>query len=409
MKFEYENPLGVTSQFSFCGLPFRLDTYSGCAFNCTYCFARLRGGKKSSSQLRIANPDKIINRFNSALNNDNFQGIISQYIRRRMPIHFGGMSDPFQPAEKTLQISLAVLKYLNKIQYPIVISTKSPLISSDKYIETLSSNKNIVVQFSFSTLEDERSAIVEPFSTKPSTLLKAIEKLSNNNIIATVRWQPYIPNFSEASENFIKTISGTGARHIGIEHLKLPVESNNPLWVRLVKNLNFDIKEYYKSKSSKRDGREFILPAKYKVETILEIKKNLRKYDITLGVADNDLQYLSDTLCCCSGIDQFEGFDNWNKFQIGYAIRKSLNEPIEISKILNEWKPTGAIDKYLNSESRINSKNNSHTVSDYIFERWQNLESSFNPTFFYNINFNKKYDNLGFKIYEWKANSSLNL
>jgi DNA repair photolyase len=40
----YTTPLSLTSQFFFCGLPLRLDSYRGCAFQCSFCYARYRGG-----------------------------------------------------------------------------------------------------------------------------------------------------------------------------------------------------------------------------------------------------------------------------------------------------------------------------------------------------------------------------
>ena len=42
----YSKPLGLTSQFRFCGNPFRLDFYKFCSFGCKYCFARNIKGNK---------------------------------------------------------------------------------------------------------------------------------------------------------------------------------------------------------------------------------------------------------------------------------------------------------------------------------------------------------------------------
>ena len=30
----------ITSQYSLCPIPYHMDTYRGCSFNCSYCFAR---------------------------------------------------------------------------------------------------------------------------------------------------------------------------------------------------------------------------------------------------------------------------------------------------------------------------------------------------------------------------------
>src|SRR5579863_4207913 len=224
----YTNPLSITSQFSFCGLPFRLDTYSGCAFNCTYCFARLRGGNVSDKKLRPADPDHIITRFKNSSTNKS-SGLISEFIQRRMPLHFGGMSDPFQPAEKELQVSLKVLKYLCAIQYPTIISTRSTLPAHEPYLSILKSNPNLLIQFSFSTSDDKLAELSEPYANPPSQLLKSIERLAMNKIRTAIRWQPYIPLFSEDPSVFIPRVAQTGITHLAFEHLKLPLEKSSPL------------------------------------------------------------------------------------------------------------------------------------------------------------------------------------
>ncbi len=403
MEFNYKNPLSVTSQFGFCGLPFRMDTYSGCAFGCSYCFARLRGGNINSKKIQAADPDVIINRFKNAISsNSKNQGVITEYISKRMPVHFGGMSDPFQSIEKNLNSSLKVLKYLSSINYPIVISTKSNLIITEPYIEVLKNYSNLVIQFSFSTLKDEITKVIEPNVPTPSELLKTIEVLSKNGIKTSIRWQPYIPGVSESPESFLATISNTGAKHVGFEHLKLPLEKNNRLNAQILALNGIDLKKYYLNNNGKRDGRELILFNERKLSLIKEVKaiSNLKK--MTFGAADNEFQFLSDTNCCCSGVDQFDGFENWNKFQIGHAVKKAFDAQIgqiKFELIEPEWKPQGAIDKHINSKSRLKKNNSKNTIEDYILNRWNNLNSPFNPTHFYGVTFDNNYDQNGHKIY----------
>lgn len=403
MKSTYSTPLGLTSQFSFCGLPFRLDTYSGCAFSCSYCFARLRGGSAEMNKIRIADAQKIISKFKNAVDfPEQNTGLVSEYIRNRTPLHIGGMSDPFQPIEAKSKITYQVLKFLTEIQYPIIISTKSTIVARSEYLDILKANKNLVVQFSFSTARDDLAKIVEPQANPPSKLLRTIEKLSSGNINTTIRWQPYIPNFSEPFEEFISKVSSTGIRHLALEHLKLPYERNGLLWKKLSSNMNFDIIKHYFENGAIRDGREFILPAKFKIQNAKIVKNLCSKFQITFGCADNEIQYLSDNDCCCSGVDQFQGFENWNKFQIAHAIKKSFGKSIEFNIIEDEWFPKGAVDKYLNSNSRIYSPANEHnTVRDYVVKRWENLSSIFNPVAFYGIKYSGKRDENGMRIFEW--------
>jgi DNA repair photolyase len=105
----FTNPISVTSQVVFCGLPLRLDTYAGCGFRCSYCFARARGGNTHESGVRPANPETIKNVFELSIKKQRFEnGIVAQFLRRRVPIHFGGMSDPFQRAGLPPQLRTAL-------------------------------------------------------------------------------------------------------------------------------------------------------------------------------------------------------------------------------------------------------------------------------------------------------------
>ena len=164
-KTAFTRPISITSQFPFCGLPLRLDTYAGCGFRCSYCFARYRGGATFGDNIRPANPETIKRIFHLAIDLRRFPtGVIAQCLRRRMPIHFGGMSDGFQPAEARYRVTEAVLRVLARYSYPTVISTRGSLIGEGLYLDLLKSIGPVVAQFSFSTTRKQIASKVEPFS-----------------------------------------------------------------------------------------------------------------------------------------------------------------------------------------------------------------------------------------------------
>lgn len=409
MEYNYHNPLSVTSQFSFCGLPFRLDTYAGCAIGCRYCFARLRGGNINTRKILVANPDVIIKKFETALISDN-SGIISQFIRRGMPVHFGGMSDPFQSLEKHFQVSYKVLEYLKSINYPVVISTKSDLLAENNYLNLIKGYKNLVVQFSFSSLNEDISKVMEPNSCNPLRLLDVIKELSTNNVNVSIRWQPYIVGVSDEIPFFFDSIKHLNIKHLGFEHLKLPTEKNHELEEKINSIAGLDIYKFYKDNRAKVDGREYVLPIDYKLNNLIKIKSEALRIGIDIGYADNEFQYLSNADCCCSGVDRYPGFENWYKPQISYAIKQAYNnkaEFITLNAIRDEWNSNGAIDKYINSKSRLERKMNHNTMYDYVSSRWNNLDSNFNPVNYYNIDYANEIDNYGNKIFKFAKTSQL--
>ena len=374
----YSTPLSLTSQFAFCGLPLRLDTYLGCTFGCVYCYSRDRGGNYKYTISKPADPTHIIGFFKD--NNRKRGGVLNQMIRRKVPIHMGGMTDPFQQSEVKYRVTEKVLRYLCEINYPLIISTKSNLLSKDPYLMILKENPHILVQFSFCTVIDKESAILEPFSDRPSKRLRAMEMLEKNGIHTACRWQPYIP-FSELNDKeFIQSIANTGSKFLTLEHLKLPIENKT----NMLFNKNYW--ELYKEKGATQIGRELVLIVENKIATVKYIRDLTHSFNLEFGAGDNYLHQFSDTGCCCAGVASLPGFENWAKFQISYAVYKSKRTPFSFSILDDEWRPKGLINRQINSHSRLNRNNKAFgSMEDYLRYYWNNSESVFNPQRYYGI------------------------
>lgn len=401
-SLSYTTPIGLTSQFLFCGLPLRLDSYRGCGFQCAFCFARQRGGNTPESAIVPARPESIRRTFERAFRSDEDSlGIVGQFLRRRVPVHFGGMSDPFQPIETRYRVTQTILVLLREYDYPAVISTRGRLIVCAPYIDLLRNMKSVVVQFSMSSSRDEIGRVLEPRSTPPSEILRCMETLARQGIPVTCRWQPYVPGRSESAAEFAKRLSSTGCSHIGFEHLKVPLERNPSLWREFVQDVGFDFYARYKQEAATRDGRELVLPSVCKVNAVMETAAEVRRYGMTFGAADNEFQHFSDTGCCCSGVDQFPGFENYFKHQIGFAVRKSKGKKITYSAIQNEWAPKGSIDRFLNSKSRIAARNrNQATLKDHVKLRWNQPFAPGSPSSFFGVRPSRDNDR-GMVTYEW--------
>jgi hypothetical protein len=126
---------------------------------------------------------------------------------------------------------------------------------------------------------------------------------------------------------------------------------------------------------------------------------------MTFGAADNEFQYLSDTSCCCSGIDQFAGFGNWFRHQIGFAIRRSRGESFDYRIIAKEWAPSGSIDRYLNSRSRLSRAGRQRgTVKAHVRARWNRHNAPGSPGTFFGIvpNVQKKGPRDRDIVYAWE-------
>ena len=396
----YETALTFTSQFYFCGLPLRLDSYSYCPFGCRYCFAKRRGGNFNQPRLKVASARALERLLHAAAHEcKSTESILVELLRRRVPIHFGGMTDPFPVFEEDLRISFHLLEVLDAYNYPVVISTKSALVACQPYVGLLSRMKYRVVQFSISGRSSDYARRTERNTPTPAERLRAMTTLSALGIPAFCRLQPLFPSRLDDALALIRELPSAGCRHVAVEHLKLPLETTGQR--DLISSLSPEVSRYYQD--AQRVGREWVLPAEMKERNLRPVAKAIREHGMTFGAADNDLQHFSDTMCCCSGVDQLAGFENFFRHHLGYGIRAARGcEAICYSEIAHQWSPRLSPNRFLNSKVRRESRDGQPaSVSDYIREKWNSPGTQNSPTSWWGVRATGQRDVSGNKIYAW--------
>jgi DNA repair photolyase len=399
---QYDSPLSVTSQFPFCGLPLRLDSYRGCQFQCGFCFARNRIGMNGAiAPARVGYLRGVLRRV--LLEDADRVGILGEFLRHRTPIHFGGMSDPFHDLEERFRVTEDYLTTLRDFDYPTVISTRGTLVAREPYLSILKEMGKVIVQFSLTSTSDVYRRQLEPNSPTSRSLLSAMNRLSSAGVIVTCRWQPYVPGKSEDATQFVRRVAAAGARHLALEHLKVPIDAKMKPWQRFERQSGVPWRREYRGGMAVQDGREYIFSAPEKLTMIQSVAALARESNMTFGAADNEYQYLSDTKCCCSGVDQFAGFENWFRHQIAYAIRKSKGNPITYESIEKEWAPQSSVDRFLNSHIRIGRKLGiKGTISDHVRFRWNEPSVCSSPASFAAVIPTQQFSPGGFRIYQWE-------
>lgn len=167
-----------------CHYPTRLDTYGcGCTHDCKYCYA------KSLLDFRnLWNPTNP-----SVADIKKIQRAVAKLPKDIPAIRLGGMSDCFQPIEKTHRVTYETIKALNENRIPYLIVTKSSIIAEDDYMKIL--DKDLAhIQITVTTTDDELSKTYEKASV-PSERIRAIEKLQSAGFDVTLRLSPYIPAY----------------------------------------------------------------------------------------------------------------------------------------------------------------------------------------------------------------------
>ncbi len=261
------------SQITICDLPVRFDTYKGCSHFCSYCFVKLK--------YDIAN----IQRGEGAGALRNFingkRDKTTNWCDWNIPIHWGGVSDPFQPIEKRYKYSLQALKVFEETQYPVVISTKGALAAEEPYLSLLE-KCNVVMQFSLVSPKFDK---LEPGAPSFQQRFEMIRKIAPKVKRVIVRVQPFIMEVKNDVLKQIPLYKEIGVYGITIEGLKYKQKKRGLVKV----------------------SSDWVYPKNCLKTAYDQIKEQCHSYGLKFYAAENRLRNMGDDLCCC-GIDNLEGF-----------------------------------------------------------------------------------------------------
>lgn len=395
----YEYCLTPTSQFYYCGLPLRMDSYSKCQFSCRYCFASSRGGRRGLPGMQIADPEQLAHTLNR-LTSGAPRTVVEEFLAERQPIHLGGMSDPFSPIENVRGVTLRILEVLADHQYPTIISTKATMYAQDRYLDCLKRGR-FIVQSSIIGTEEKFVKQVDFGTPGPAAQLQALRQVASEGIPTACRIQPLIPTREADAESVIDACADAGVRHVAVEHLKLPLEREWSGTPRISSILGFDLAQYYAREGAKRTGREWVLPLEARIEAVLALRGRAHDEGLTFGAADNDLLLLGDGECCCSGADLVPGFSTYFRHNYAEAARRGLRSGIVSLDSLNDtWFPEGSMSRYVNSHSRLPAiHGRGANVDEYIRRNWNGRPNGCSPASIFGVSATGESDDHGFRLY----------
>lgn len=294
------------SQIAICDLPVRIDTYKGCSHGCKYCFAT-----RKTDISKVA-PDNCIQQLKNHINGHRLKQH-TEWCDWDIPLHWGGMSDPFQPCEKEYKISLQALKVFAQSEYPFIVSTKGKIIADSQYL-SLIEKCNAVVQIS---MVSPNYDAIEPGCPTYSERLKIIKKVAPKCKRLIVRVQPYtLPVLSHLLK-YIPTYSDIGVYGVIIEGLKATK----------------------KKKGLIKIGADWCYPKQQLKDHFEAIKQKCHDNGIKFYSGENRLRTMGDSLTCC-GCDGLDGFKANN-----YNLNHILNgDDVSPTKAMKE-KGTGRVFK----------------------------------------------------------------
>jgi DNA repair photolyase len=199
-----------------------VNPYRGCEHGCIYCYARPTHAYLGYSPGLDFETKLIFKPEVAELLEKEFRK--PGYTARTLAL--GSNTDPYQPVERTLKLTRAVLQVLDKFNHPVGIVTKSAGVLRDlDILASMAQRKLARVYVSVTTLDAALARRMEPRAASPERRLHAIAELTRAGVPAGVMVAPMIPGLNDAEmEKIVEAAARAGARHAGYVLLRLPHE-----------------------------------------------------------------------------------------------------------------------------------------------------------------------------------------
>jgi DNA repair photolyase len=199
-----------------------LNPYQGCEHGCIYCFARPAHAYLNLSpgldfETRIFHKPRLAGLLRDELSAPGY---------RCRVIHVGGNTDPYQPAERALRSTRALLELLLEHRHPLTLITKGALILRDlDLLRALAERRLVRVYVSFTTLDDELKRTLEPRTASPLARLRVMRELTGAGVPVGAMLAPIIPALTDHEvERMLEAVAGAGVRRAAWLMLRLPFE-----------------------------------------------------------------------------------------------------------------------------------------------------------------------------------------
>ena len=201
-----------------------INPYRGCEHGCIYCYARPTHGYLNLSP-GLDFETRIVAKVNAA---EQLRQALTARSYTPMSLNIGSVTDAYQPAERRLRITRAVIAVLKEAQHPFSIITKSSLVERDMdLIVPMAAERMAAVYVSITTLDPSLARVMEPRAAAPQRRLRTIEALARAGVPVGVSVSPVIPFLNEPElETVLTAARDAGATRAFSVVLRLPWEVN---------------------------------------------------------------------------------------------------------------------------------------------------------------------------------------
>lgn len=206
------------------GFDLSINPYRGCEHGCVYCYAR-----PTHSYLNLSPgldfETRIVAKVNAA---ELLREALSARGYTPLQLNIGSVTDAYQPVERRLGITRAVIEVLSEARHPFSIITKGSLVERDiDLIAPMAEAGLAAVYVSLTTLDPALARTLEPRAAAPQRRLRTIEALARAGVPVGVSVSPVIPFLNEPElERILQAARDAGASRAFSIVLRLPWEVN---------------------------------------------------------------------------------------------------------------------------------------------------------------------------------------
>jgi DNA repair photolyase len=200
-----------------------VNPYRGCEHGCIYCFARPTHSYLDFSP-GLDFETQIIAKRNIAELLRHELGA-PRYVPKL--INIGSNTDCYQPVERDLRLTRAVIEVLRDARHPFSLITKSSGVERDlDLLAPLAAQNLCAVYITVTTLDAQLARCLEPRAAAPHRRLRTIRTLAEAGVPVGVSVAPQIPFLNEDMEQVLQAARDAGAQSAFYTVLRLPWELN---------------------------------------------------------------------------------------------------------------------------------------------------------------------------------------
>ena len=270
---------------------YTLNSYSGCSFNCIYCYiqgSKYGGDDSNNLSIKVNAPEILVKQLKKRA-----------FMREYGIIALGSSTEPYLDIEEKLCLTRELLQIIYRFKFPVHIITKSNLILRDldilMKIDASANlpadlktklNRGVIVSFSFSTIDENLAKIFEPGAPSPMERLKTIMKLKEEWFLVGVNLMPVLPFLSDSDENLdkmIKEVKYYGADFVLMGGLTLFGDKSTDCKIRYFEILEKYFPDIFED-SKNLFKNSFAPPRHYQIALSKRFERLCRKYCIKSSI-----------------------------------------------------------------------------------------------------------------------------